>query len=237
MALSWTMDKIGPICRTVEDCAMVFDAIYGKDARDPFSMESSFAYRSDMDAKTLKVGYLKSIFEEDYGFKQQDSLTLLTLQKAGIELVPIELPDAPALGFILSVEAAAAFDELTRSGRDDELIRQVRYAWPNVFRQARFVPAVEYVQANRLRSQLIQDFHEAIKEVDVYLSPSWHGPNLYQTNLTGHPCVVLPNGFIDGKPTSITFNGHLFGEEKVLALAKFYQELTDFHLKHPEGFE
>ncbi len=237
MALSWSMDKIGPICRTVEDCAIVFDAIRGADGIDQTLIDAPFNYDPKVDLKKLRIGCLKKLFEEDYDNKANDAATLAKLRELGCELVPVELPDYPvdAIAFILSAEAAAAFDELTRSGRDDLMVRQTRDAWPNVFRASRFIPAVEYIQANRLRYLIIQDMQKL--GVDVWLSPSFGGSNLLLTNLTGHPCVVLPNGFDEkGSPTSVTFMGRLFGEAALLAVAKAYQDATDFHLKHPRGF-
>ena len=234
MALSWSMDKIGPICRSVEDCAIVFDAIRGSDGEDLSVIDAPFNYDHEMDAKQLKIGYLKSSFEGNYPFKENDSLALLKLEKMGFELIPIELPPMPNLSFILTVEAAAAFDDLTLSGKDDLMVRQVKNAWPNVFRQSRFVPAVEYIQANRLRSKLIEDMEKVMQEVDVYIHPSWASPSLRITNYTGHPCVVLPNGFREGRPTSISFTGRLFQESEVLAVAKAFQDATEHHLKHPE---
>jgi Asp-tRNA(Asn)/Glu-tRNA(Gln) amidotransferase A subunit family amidase len=234
MALSWSMDKIGPICRTVEDCAIVFDAIRGSDGIDQTLIDAPFNYDPRVDFKKLRIGYLKRLFEEDYDNRMNDAATLSKLRELGAELVPIDLPDYPvdALAFILSAEAAAAFDELTRSGRDGLMVRQTRDAWPNVFRASRFIPAVEYIQANRLRHLIIQYMRKL--DVDVYLSPSFGGSNLLLTNLTGHPCVVLPNGFDEkGSPTSVTFMGRLFGEATLLAVAKAYQDATEFHLKHP----
>jgi Asp-tRNA(Asn)/Glu-tRNA(Gln) amidotransferase A subunit family amidase len=138
------------------------------------------------------------------------------------------------MGFILSVEAAAAFDELTQSNRDDLLVRQIKNAWPNRFRGARMVPAVEYLQANRLRTLVVEAMHERLSDIDVYVSPSWEGQNSLVTNMTGHPAVVVPNGLRkEGTPSSITFMGRLYGEDKLLALAKAYQDATGFHLEHP----
>jgi Asp-tRNA(Asn)/Glu-tRNA(Gln) amidotransferase A subunit family amidase len=134
----------------------------------------------------------------------------------------------------LSAEAGAAFDELTRSSKDDLLVRQIKDAWPNAFRLSRFIPAVEYVQANRVRYLIIQDMAKLMNDVDVYVTPSFGGDNLLLTNLTGHPCVVLPNGFTEsGTLTSISFMGKLFGEAELLAVAKKYQDATGFHKKHP----
>lgn len=237
MALSWSMDKIGTICRTVEDCAIVFNAIRGADGVDQTLIDAPFNYDPKVDLKKLRIGYLKKLFDADYDNKVNDAATLAKLRELGAELVPVDLPDYPvdAIAFILSAEAAAAFDDLTRSGRDSLMERQTRDAWPNVFRASRFIPAVEYIQANRLRRLIIQDMQKL--DVDVYLSPSFGGSNLLLTNLTGHPCVVLPNGFdAKGSPTSITFMGRLFGEATLLAVAKGYQDATDFHLKHPPLF-
>ncbi len=239
MALSWSMDKIGPICRTVEDCALVFNAIFGPDGEDQTVIDAPFIYKPEIDLKSLRVGYIKSAFEGDYAERGNDSTTLAELRGMGVNLVPIELPDVPvySISFILNAEAAAAFDELTRSNRDDLMVRQIRNAWPNVFRASRFIPAVEYIQANRIRYQLIQQMHDSLQAIDLYVSPSFGGSNLLLTNLTGHPCVVLPNGFnAKGRPTSITFMGHLFDEGRLLAFARIYQEATGFHLKHPDSF-
>jgi Asp-tRNA(Asn)/Glu-tRNA(Gln) amidotransferase A subunit family amidase len=185
------------------------------------------------------VGYLKSVFEQDRKDKQwkaNDEATLEVLRDLGFDVVPIELPDIPIkpMALILTVEAAAAFDELTRNNRDDLLVRQIQNAWPNRFREARTVPAVEYLQANRLRTLVMKAMQEQLSGIDVYVSPSWEGQNSLLTNLTGHPAVVLPNGLRKEKtPSSITFTGRLFGEDKVLAVAKAYQDATSFHLKHP----
>ncbi len=233
MALSWSMDKIGPITRTVEDAAIVFEALRGEDNHDRSVMNAAFNYNSSQDIKKLRVGYLKSDFESNYPFKAQDSIALEKMRSMGWELIPVELPKSAPIRFILHSEAAAAFDELTRSGKDDLLVRQTRGAWPNLFRAARFVPAVEYIQANRFRSQLIVDMDEIFKKVDVYIAPSWGSQSLMITNFTGHPAVVLPNGFRNGTPTSITFTGKLFGEADLMILAKRYQDATDFHKKHP----
>jgi Asp-tRNA(Asn)/Glu-tRNA(Gln) amidotransferase A subunit family amidase len=242
MALSWTMDKLGPICRSVEDCALVLEAIYGPDGKDATVVEAPFHWNAELDIRTLRVGYVKSLFEEelaeddDAEMRANDLATLDALRDLGIALIPIELPNLPvdALSLILSAEAAAAFDELTRSGQDDLLVRQIEDAWPNVLRQARFIPAVEYIQANRIRTLVMSRMAEILREIDVYVAPSFGGNNLLLTNLTGHPSVVLPNGFReDGTPTSISFMGRLFGEDKLLALAKVYQDATSFHLKHP----
>lgn len=239
MALSWSMDKIGPITRTAEDAAIVFEAIYGPDGIDPTVYELPFNYDSHFDFENMRVGYHASAFETNYPTRDFDLETLEVFRELGANLVPIELPAPPpgVLNLVLAVEAAAAFDELTRTGMDDELVRQIKNAWPNVLRTARFVPAVEYIQANRVRHLLMQQMAEAIADVDVYITPSFIGGNLLITNLTGHPTVVIPNGFTEeGMPVSITINGHLFDEGTPLSLARAYQNATNFHNRRPPGF-
>jgi Asp-tRNA(Asn)/Glu-tRNA(Gln) amidotransferase A subunit family amidase len=240
MALSWSMDKIGPICRSVEDCAIVFKAIYGPDGIDASVIDVPFEYRGRADLKRVRVGFVKPLFDEDYEGKAHDQETLRTLEALGARLIPVELPDYPveSLAFILSAEAGAAFDGLTRSNRDDLMVRQIKNAWPNVFRTSRFIPAVEYINANRVRYKLVQEMGKIMSEVDVYVAPTFGGDNLLLTNLTGHPCVVLPNGFDEkGSPVSITFVGRLFDEGTLLGVAKAYQDATEFHLKHPPLFQ
>ncbi len=250
MALSWTMDKLGPMCRGVEDCALVFDAIRGADGLDPTAVDAPFRWDAGLDPRRLRVGYVESLFAEERGadaedeeerakareWREIDLATLEALRSLDLDLMPVALPDLPvsALSFILSAEAAAAFDELTRSGRDDLLVRQVEQAWPNVFRQARTIPAVEYIQANRVRTLLIREMERLMAGVDVYVAPTFGGDHLLLTNLTGHPAVTLPNGFrADGTPTSITFTGRLFGEAELLAVARAYQDATGHHLARP----
>ena len=238
MALSWSMDKLGPIARTVEDCAIVFNAIRGADEKDPMSIDAAFNYTPNIDLRTVRIGYLVDEFKRDTVRKKFNDAALARLRNMGVELIPITLPDLPIypMSFILTAEAGAAFDELTRSNRDDLLVRQGRNAWPNVFRASRFIPAVEYIQANRLRYLWLQEMKKIFEKVDVYVAPPF-GPNLLLTNLTGHPAVVLPNGFDEkGHPVSITFIGNLFDEGRLLAVAKAYQDATDFHKKHPPLF-
>jgi Asp-tRNA(Asn)/Glu-tRNA(Gln) amidotransferase A subunit family amidase len=244
MALCWSMDKLGPICRSVEDCAAVFDAIYGPDGKDDTVIDVPFAWDPGLDVRRLKVGYTKGLFEEKPAEGQEEwhefnLATLDALRQLGLDLQPIELPaqDLPvdALAVILSAEASAAFDELTRSGKDDLLVRQVEQAWPNTFRQGQTIPAVAYIQANRIRTLVMREMAKLFSGIDAYVSPPYAGDNLLLTNLTGHPQVVLPNGFRkDGTPTSITFTGRLFDEGRLLALAKAYQDATGFHLRHPK---
>ncbi|MEL6654028.1 MAG: amidase, partial [Bacteroidota bacterium] len=172
--------------------------------------------------------------------KKADSVSLAVLQELGADLQPVsfetEIP-VGALSVILTAEAAAAFDELTRTNQDSLLTRQMRQAWPNLFRTARFIPAVDYINANRIRTQLLQEFHKMIQEYDVIVTPSYGGNQLLATNLTGHPCVVVPNGYqSQGGPASISFLGNLFDEATILAVAKKYQEATDFEDVHPPLF-
>jgi Asp-tRNA(Asn)/Glu-tRNA(Gln) amidotransferase A subunit family amidase len=237
MALSWSMDKIGPICRSVEDCALVFNAICGPDGKDQTLYDVPFNYDSNIKLNTLRIGYLKTDFDSVKGDHANNEAALARLRELDATLIPIELPRYPIndISIILSAEAGAAFDDLTRSGQDDLLVRQIKDAWPNVFRLSRFIPAVEYIQANRIRHEIIQEMAKLMNDIDVYVAPPFQGDNLLLTNLTGHPQVVLPNGFSkEGTPTSITFVGRLFGEATLLAVAKKYQDATEVHLKHPK---
>lgn len=246
MALSWTMDKLGPMARSAEDCALVFNAIRGADPGDPSSVEVPFPYDATLDVGTLRVGYLEEAFDGDYDNAEADQRTLTVLRDMiGLELQPMSLPtDLPVDAMLntLDVEAASAFDELTRSGGIDEMVRQGENTWPNVFRTARFVPAVEHVQMSRARTKLMQEMHAVMQEVDVFVSPSFRGGTLGITNLTGHPCVCLPNAFRPledqpdsprRQPGSITFVGSLYRDDQVIRLAQAYQRQTDFHRRRP----
>jgi len=241
MALSWSMDKLGPICRTVEDCGLVLEAIYGPDGQDPTVRDVPFDWDVGLPLEDLRIGYYKSAFEAEHDWYAYDWKAVEALRSLGVKPIPIELPEkipTGALSFILSVEAAAAFDELTRSGRDELLVRQIEDAWPNVFRQSRLIPAVEYVQANRARTMLMGALRTAMEGIDVFITPSFGKDVLLMTNLTGHPCVTVPHGFKeDGTPVSITFVGQLFREAELLAVAKRYQDATGFHLRHPKQFK
>lgn len=240
MALSWSMDKIGPICRCADDLAIVFDVIRGTDGMDQTLYDVPFNYQPLSNVKNLKVGYLKKDFDKQYDFHKNDSLTLAKLKEFGVELIPIELPDYPIndLAIMLSAEAGAAFDELTRSNRDDLLVRQIKNAWPNSFRASRFIPAVEYINASRIRTLLIEETQKLMSKIDLYIAPTNEGDSNLLTNLTGQPCVVLPNGFSEkGTPTSITFIGKLFDEATLIAFAKLYQDSTYYHKKHPLMFQ
>ncbi len=242
MALSWSMDKLGPITRSAQDCAIVFDAIYGPDDRDLQTVDYPFAYEAKRNVKSMKVGYIKSLFDSKSGFNfKNDSALLTKLQSSGIQLVPVELPneiDPNALSFILTAEAAATFDELTLSNQDDALTRQIKNAWPNVFRSGRFIPAVEYIQANRLRYLLVQQLNEVMKDFDVIITPSFGGTQMLMTNLTGHPCLVLPNGsYAKETPGSISLLGNHFDEASILRFGEYLQSITDYHQEHPVMFK
>ncbi len=237
MALSWTMDKVGPITRTVEDAAMVLDAIHGADAGDPDTVSVPLRWYEPKDLGPMRLGYVASAFDEERDQKGIDDDTLNVLRSAGLKLEPVTVPEFPVWDamVILEVEAAAAFDELTRSNRDDELVRQVAQAWPNVFRAAQLVPAVQYVQAQRARTLLMQRYAEMFREFDAFVTPSFGANVLGATNLTGHPAVVVPNGFAaDGGPTSISFIGGLYEEGKAAAMALAFQRATKWHRRHPE---
>ncbi len=236
MALSWTMDKVGPICRSVEDTALVLDAIRGADGMDSCAVDAPFNWDAPAGTAGIRVGYDTEAFTADSPDKKFQDSALRALRSGGIVPMPVKLPDFPGgdLVFVLEAEAAAAFDELTRSDEDATMVRQVAQAWPNVFRTARLIPAVEYIQAQRARTLLMEQFERVFDKVDVYIHPTYGGRTLLATNLTGHPSVVVPNGFReDGTPTSITFTGNLYGEAKLLAVAKAYQDATGHHRRRP----
>jgi Asp-tRNA(Asn)/Glu-tRNA(Gln) amidotransferase A subunit family amidase len=205
MALSWSMDKIGPICRSVEDCALVFAAIHGPDGQDLSIKDYPFNWNANVKPGALRIGYVKSTFdlaERDaqdrlqHPTKSHDDAALEVLRRLGAQMVPVELPqNAIGSGLILQPEAGAAFDELVRSGRVKEMVQQTPNAWPNTFRSAHFVPAVEYINANRARVLLMKQWWELFRDLDVIVAPTSPGAQLGQTNLTGNPAVIVPNGF------------------------------------------
>ena len=238
MALSWTMDKLGPICRTVEDCALVLGEILGPDGLDQTVIPAAYDWSATRSPRSLRVGYVKAAFErdeKDYPTKPFDLAALDVVRSVAGELIPVELPDLPygAMRIILTAEAAAAFDGLTRSGRDAELAQQGEDAWPNTFRVARFIPAVDYINAIRLRRVAMERWAALMKTVDVIVAPT-NSLQLVATNLTGHPSVIVPSGFRpDGTPVSITFLGGLFEEGKALTVANAYQRATAWHTRRP----
>ena len=288
MALSWTMDKLGALCRAVEDCAIVLDTIHGPDGKDLATRDAAFTWNADFDWRTLRVGYLKDAFESDHPDepakppasetevernkrvaaerdraaaharraydRRYDLAALNKLRAMGVDLKPVALPNLPygAMSPLLTAEAAAAFDDLTMSGRDTLLTEQSADDWPNLFRVSRFYPAVEYIQANRARTLAIQQMAALFQEVDVIVTPSG-GDQLVATNLTGHPAVIVPNGIRGndapvppqkddgdddsiggpGTPVSLTFLGGLYQDAKLCAFARAYQEATGFQKLHP----
>jgi len=272
MALSWTMDKIGPICRSVEDCALVMSAIYGPDGKDRSVKDAAFNWDADFDWKKLRVGYLKSEFDapeapkdandeqkRDFARQMYDvkygQAALDALKKMGVNLIDVKMPKGYHFGDItpvLGAEAAAAFDELTLSGRDTVLTGQQSFDWPNSFRKARFYSAVDYVQAQRARMLAIDAMAKLFSEVDVVVTPSG-GAQLSGTNLTGNPAVIVPNGVRGedaphpeheedgerrntggpGTLVSLTFLGALYSDARLAAFARAYQDATGFHRVHP----
>ena len=258
MALSWTMDKVGPMCRSVEDCALVFNAIYGPDGRDDTVVDAPFAWRPELALGKLRIGFIRSEFEPraDEGTagrgggagrgglspaeqraQREAQLRLLNdaldvYRKAGARLEPIDLPGtalASTIAFILSTEAAAAFDDLTRSG---EIADPSLGNWPNTFRTHRFVPAVEYIRAQRARTLLMREMDALMSRIDVFLSPTWSA-SLGLTNLTGHPAAAVRAGFHDNAPVMLMLTGRLYDEATLLRVALAYERATQWHSVRP----
>jgi Asp-tRNA(Asn)/Glu-tRNA(Gln) amidotransferase A subunit family amidase len=249
MGLSWTMDKIGPICRGVEDCAAALSALYGPDGRDITVGDAPFNWNPDTNISTLRIGFLKAEFEgsgtqpaNDQQRQQAEQRRTLyktaldDLTNAGAKLVPIELPkfSAAALRYILSAEAAAAFDDITRDHRINQLSGQAPFDWPNTFRTSRFIPAVEYLRAQRARTLLMQEMEKLMSQWDVFVSPAPGSASLLITNLTGHPAVVLPCGFVNGLPLAIMFTGGVYDEVAPLRVALAFERATKWHTMHPK---
>ena len=242
MPLSWSMDKVGPMCRSAEDCAIVFEAIRGVDGKDRTVKSAAFNYFPNLNLKTLKVGYLKEHFDKDStAIGENNQLALTTLKEMGLNLEAVSFPkDFPYAVFdiILRAEAGTFFDKLVRSEEVDKMVQQDYRSRANSLRQARFIPAVEYLQANRHRKVLIEKMHEIFQNYDVIISPTFGGRQLLITNLTGHPAVALPNGFDEkGRPTSITLLGNLYDEGILLAIAKQFQDKTNFDERHPPNYK
>lgn len=244
MALSWSLDKIGPICRSAEDAAIVFNYIHGTDGLDLSAVNIPFNYQPEGDIKKLRIGYAKNYFDLIKDTSRSEWKVLESFKQMGVELIPVTFPDtglykANIMDVIISAESAAAFDELTRFNIDDELTRQGPFDWPNNFRVSRLVPAVEYVNANRIRYQLQQKVHAALEQIDVLICPNRGSGNQSAiTNLTGQPVVCTPTGFDkrSGLPTSISFIGNLYNEAAILLAAKFYQQSTNWESVHPPLF-
>lgn len=241
MILSWSLDKIGPLCRSAADCALIFDVIRGAEGTDQTVVNYPFNYQSQVDLSQLRIGYLQHAFELNYPQRAHDANTLAIFRNLGADLIPVQLPTTvpdEVFDLIVAGEAAAQFDELTRSGQDQTMVRQMRQAWPNLFRQARFIPAVEYLQANRVRYQLVQQMYEAFKSFDVVLAPTDAGNQLLLTNLVGYPSIVFPTGLDNnGMPTSITLLGNLYDEASILSVAHQFQQATPFETMQPPLFQ
>jgi Asp-tRNA(Asn)/Glu-tRNA(Gln) amidotransferase A subunit family amidase len=237
MGLSWTMDKIGPICRGVEDLAAVLSGIYGPDQRDITVGDAPFNWTPDTPLSKMRIGYLKTEFEQgDDKTKALYHEALTALKTAGANLEPIELPQfsPQSLRIILNAEAATAFDDITRDGRVNQLSGQTPNDWPNAFRTSRFIPAVEYIRAQRARTLLMREMDKLMSKWDVFVTPAPNSASLLVTNLTGHPQVCVPCGFIDNLPRSIMFSGGLYDEGAPLRVALAYERATKWHTMHPK---
>ena len=244
MALAWTQDTVGPMCRAAEDCALVFNAIYGPDGKDNTVLDVPFSWDATADVTKLRVGYLRAASgdgpsgpsgsrttPQELATRRNNEEALRVIRSLGIRVVPFDLPDVSieAIDFIRYAETAAAFDELTRSGQLRQLEQSPEQSpRPAEIRPARFIPAVEYIQANRYRMRVMEQMDEAMSDLDLFI-----GANLALTNRTGHPAISLPSGFFEGSPTGLQCTGKLFGEPELLLLAHAFQSRTDHHLKHP----
>ena len=233
MALSWTMDKVGPLCRTAEDCAIVFGAIHGADSRDPMSVDFPFSYRPTVDLKKLKIGVVNSP-----GFNSDDASKELgpaadILRSLGATLSPIKIsPPTEGVSEVLSIEAAAAFEEITKDGRVDTMKGS---GWPPQFRASSMLTGVDYIQAMRTRSLLMKRFEEELGNYDVLIGPERMGDVLVTTNLTGHPQIFIPMGLNpQGRPIGISLVGRLYEEGTILAIANMIQQSTNVFRHRPD---
>jgi len=243
MALSWTMDKIGPICRGVEDLALVLHATHGPDGFDRTVGADPFHWEPHRPLSTMKIGVLQSAFDRFQGpNKDIYDQALADLKKAGVKMTPVEFQeDLAQIRFLLEAEAAAAFDDITRDGQVRTLKGQNQGDWPNSFRGSRLIPAVEYIRAQRVRSLLVEKFENFMKDWDVVVIPSQS--LLTTTNLTGNPQVVVKCGFADATladgsktpvPRTIGFIGRIYEEGAPLRVALAYEQATEWHKKHPK---
>jgi Asp-tRNA(Asn)/Glu-tRNA(Gln) amidotransferase A subunit family amidase len=238
MTLAWTQDTVGPLCRSAEDCALVLDAIYGPDARDNSVIDVPFRWDATADVRTLRVGYLRSAFEGQPAetarqrvVRRHNEDGLRVIRDMGVQVVPFDLPDVQiaAIDFIRWAETAAAFDDPTRAGTLREIESgPEQSARPADIRAGRFIPAVEYIQANRYRMRVMKQLDAAMSGLDLFL-----GANPLLTNRLGLPILSIPNGFLEGSPTALQMTGKLFGEPELLLLGHAFQERTYHHLKHP----
>ena len=242
MALSYSLDKVGPICRSAEDAAVVFNYLHGTDGLDQCAVNMPFNYTGKADLSKMKIAFAKNYFgKEDTLGNEMNVLDVY--RKLGATLIPVDFPDSTIynfdiVGIIIGAECAAQFDEFTRSDMDDMLTRQRKGDWPNQFRTSRFIPAVEYINAYRHRYILMQKVNEVIKNYDAFICPTYAGNQVAITNLTGHPAVIFPTGINKNNlPTSITLIGKLYGEAILLAIAKAFQDATEFNKQHPDLFK
>ena len=241
MALSWSMDKVGPICRNAQDCAIIMSIINGSDGRDRSVYNMPFGVDLTADITTIKVGVIQSIVEKDTSDSGSNGKAALDkLNEMGVKINSITLPKAyPFRLFdtILRAESGAYFDQLVRSGQVDLMVQQTKNSRANSLRQSRFIPAVEYLQANRLRKRLINEMAELFQTVDVIIAPGKGSEQSLITNLTGHPAISIPSGFdLKGRPTSITMIGDLFEEALIIKLAHAFQQHTNHHSQIPPLF-
>lgn len=241
MALSWSLDKIGPICRSASDAAIVFNYLHGTDGKDLSAVNRPFNYKNVIDIRKMKIGYAKNYFDKlDKDATEWQVLDVY--KKFGVTLVPVNFPEDSAYDFemmniIISGESAAAFDELTRKNIDDELTWQTKNDWPNIFRGSRFVSAVDYINANRHRYLLMQKVNAVLQNFDAVICPTWGGNQSAITNLTGNPAVCFPIGFgKENLPKSITLVGGLYNEAALLEIANAYQNSTGYSRIHPPAF-
>ena len=243
MTLCWSLDKTGPICRSAEDAAVVYYYIKGTDGKDPGAVNMPFNYSAKTDIKKIRIGYAKNFFDRIKDTSANEWKVLKAFEQMGVQLIPLNFPDSAAypydiVGITLASESAAAFDELTRTDLDDQLTRQNRNDWPNYFRGARFIPAVEYVNAQRHRYLLMKKMQEFFATVDMVITPTFAGSQLAITNLTGHPALCMPTGFNrQGLPTSITLLGNLYGEANLLSVGRMLQLNTQWENVHPQKFK
>jgi len=245
MALSYSLDKVGPICRSAADAAIVFNYIHGTDGKDGSAVNMPFNYTPNKDIKKLKIAYAKNYFDKIKDSSRNEFKVLEEFKKLGVQLIPVNFPDSGVYNFnimdvVIGAECAAQFDEMTRLNIDDILTRQTKNDWPNSFRTARFVPAVEYINAQRHRYTLMQKVNEVMQQYDVIICPSrGDGNQSAITNLTGNPVVCVPTGF-DKKlnlPTGISFVGNLYDEATILSIAQAYQKATNWDEAHPALFK
>ena len=242
MTLAWSLDKAGPICRSAEDAAIVFNYLHGTDGLDAAAVNMPFNYTGKADLSKMKIAYAKNYFGKKDTLGNEDAV-LDVFRKAGAKLIPVNFPDSgiynfDIIGIVIGAESAAAFDGFTRTGLDDEMNRQGKGEWPNYFRAGRFIPAAEYINANRHRYLLMQKVNEVIEKYDAFICPTWAGHQASITNLTGNPAISIPTGFNkENTPTSITIVGKLYDEATILAIAKKYQDATKWNKMHPEFFK